>query len=111
VRQGPDSSGLTAEEMVNEWDERELARVLRGYGEEPRAAKIARNIAAARPLATTGQLKEVVEKCVAFEDRGKTLARVFQVRRTLYVKTVLGDSAGWAHDGLRRRACRGFVSR
>src|SRR5215218_9645658 len=42
-------SGTTAAEFLNEADEAEIARVLRDYGEEPRARAIARAIVAARP--------------------------------------------------------------
>ena len=37
MRMGPDQD-LTAREIVNEWDERQLARLLREYGEERYAA-------------------------------------------------------------------------
>ncbi len=55
-----------------------LSKVLKEYGEEARAYKLARAIVAARPLASTGALKDVVEKHTAYTDRPKTLARVFQ---------------------------------
>ena len=47
MRMGPDQD-LTAREIVNDWDERRLARLLREYGEERYAARIARGIARAR---------------------------------------------------------------
>ena len=43
-------SGQTAAEFLNEADEAEIARVIRDYGEEPRARKVASAIVAARPL-------------------------------------------------------------
>src|SRR5579862_6962195 len=43
MRMGPEQD-LTAREIVNTWDERRLARLLREYGEERYAAKIARGI-------------------------------------------------------------------
>src|SRR5437660_76954 len=58
MRMGPDSA--SAEELVNGLDEAELAAILRDYGEEPQARRIARAIVAARPLATTTQLADVV---------------------------------------------------
>src|SRR5438876_390067 len=49
-----DPSGeLTAEVIVNEWDERDLAQIFKRYGEERYARQIARAIVRARPLATT----------------------------------------------------------
>ncbi|MEK6372672.1 MAG: 16S rRNA (cytosine(1402)-N(4))-methyltransferase RsmH [Acidobacteriota bacterium] len=58
MRMGPDSQ--SAADLVNSLDEEELARILRDYGEEPQARRIARAIVAARPLVTTTQLAEVV---------------------------------------------------
>ncbi len=46
--------------VVNVWDERELARMIASYGEEPRARALARAIVRSRPLATTADLARVV---------------------------------------------------
>jgi len=54
------SAPTTAAEIVNHGRERELAEILRSYGEEPRARAVARAIVRARPLATTGELARVV---------------------------------------------------
>src|SRR5919201_3405912 len=62
MRMDPDDE-LTAADVVNEWDERRLARVLRQYGEERFAGAIARALVRARakaPLRTTNELVEVV---------------------------------------------------
>jgi len=58
MRMGPD--GRSAADIVNDESEEELARILREYGEEPMARRIARAIVEARPLATTVQLADVV---------------------------------------------------
>jgi len=73
--------GLTAEQVVNDWSERELRDVLREYGEEKRAGSIAHAIVEARPLATTRDLAEVVEAAVPPPDAVKSLTRVFQALR------------------------------
>ncbi len=55
--------GVTAADLVNELDERALARLLREWGEEPMAGPIARAIVRARdeaPIETTGRLAAVV---------------------------------------------------
>ncbi|MGH9335970.1 MAG: 16S rRNA (cytosine(1402)-N(4))-methyltransferase RsmH [Vicinamibacteria bacterium] len=52
--------GPTAAELVNEMEERELAGVLREYGDERRASKIARRIVSRRPLRTTADLRRAV---------------------------------------------------
>src|SRR5438105_974710 len=65
-REGPldmrmDPSGTrTAAEIVNRWPEARLARLIAECGEERRARAVARAIARARPLRTTGQLAAVV---------------------------------------------------
>ncbi len=58
MRMGPDSA--SAADLVNELDEPALAKILRDYGEEPMAKRIARAIVEARPLETTTQLADVV---------------------------------------------------
>ena len=54
------SAGPTAADLVNGLEEAELMRILREYGEEPMARRIAAAIVAARPIETTTQLAEVI---------------------------------------------------
>jgi 16S rRNA (cytosine1402-N4)-methyltransferase len=57
-------SDLTAHEIVNEWDERDISRILDRYGEEKFARNIARNIVKARaaaPIEKTGELAELIK--------------------------------------------------
>jgi 16S rRNA (cytosine1402-N4)-methyltransferase len=54
------SQGPTAAELLNETEERELARILRDYGDERRAHAIARRIVSRRPLRTTTDLRRAV---------------------------------------------------
>ena len=49
-------SGQTAEQVVNEANERELADLIYEYGDERRSRRIARAIVRGRPISTTGQL-------------------------------------------------------
>ena len=53
---------LTAYEIVNKWDEKQLADTIYEYGEERQSRSIARNIVNARPLKTTLELAEVVAR-------------------------------------------------
>jgi len=73
--------GLTAQQIVNEWSERDLRDVLREYGEENRAGALAHAIVEARPLETTRDLAEVIEDSVPPPDTVGTLTRVFQALR------------------------------
>ena len=76
-------SGQTAAEFLNEADEAEIARVLREYGEEPRARKVAQAIVAARPLSRTAELAAVVRKALGHHAGMKTdpATRTFQAIR------------------------------
>jgi len=56
------SNSLTAAEIVNQWPEVELARIIFQYGEEPASRRIARSIVAARPITGTRQLAAVIEQ-------------------------------------------------
>ena len=51
---------LTAEEIVNTYDERELGGLIRRFGEEPRGMSIARALIKERPVETTGQLASII---------------------------------------------------
>ncbi|MBA2770706.1 MAG: 16S rRNA (cytosine(1402)-N(4))-methyltransferase RsmH [Sphingomonas sp.] len=76
-------SGPTAAEFLNQADEAEIARVLREYGEEPRARTIARAIVAARPIERTSELATVVRRAAGFRAGQKTdpATRTFQAIR------------------------------
>ena len=65
-------SGLTAAEFLNSADESEIARVLKDYGEEPRARAIARAIVAARPVERTAELAAIVRRAAGFRPGQKT---------------------------------------
>lgn len=59
--------GLSARDVVNEYDEGELAKILFDYGEEKFGNRIARGIVNARltaPIETTGQLAEIIKLSV-----------------------------------------------
>jgi len=59
MRMNP-QAGLTAEQVVNHFDERKLADVIYEFGEERRSRRIARAIVRSRPIRTTAQLAEIV---------------------------------------------------
>lgn len=84
MRMDPDS-GQSAADWLAQEDEKEIARVLREYGEERFAKRIARRIVEARqekPVTRTAQLSELIREAVPFEDRYKHPAtRSFQAIR------------------------------
>ena len=58
------SQGKSAKDVVNGYEEAELARVIARYGEERFARQIARAIVARRPLETTAALAEVIKQAI-----------------------------------------------
>jgi 16S rRNA (cytosine1402-N4)-methyltransferase len=73
---------VTAADIVNKYSEAELAGVIRDYGEEGNSRRIARRIAQQRPISTTLELAQVVERAVGSR-RGKIhpATRTFQALR------------------------------
>lgn len=82
----PDSD-LTAQEVVNKWPEHELVRILREYGEERYARRIAQRICRHRQkavIAATGQLVDIIRQSVPAVYRYKRLhcaTKTFQALR------------------------------
>ncbi len=72
------------ETIVNTASEVELSQILKDFGEEPLARKIAKNIVQHRThkaIKTTQDLRAIVESSVYPKDRKKSLMRVFQAFR------------------------------
>jgi len=86
MRMNP-QSGLTADQVVNRFDERELADAIYEFGEERRSRRIARAIVRARPIHTTAQLAEVISAAARpmnqAERRIHPATRTFQAIRIL----------------------------
>ena len=78
-----EKSGLTAADYLNSADEADIARVLREFGEEPRARAIARAIVAARPVERTAELAAIVRRAAGFRPGQKSdpATRTFQAIR------------------------------
>ena len=74
-------SGPTAEQVVNEMEERELANLIYEYGEERRSRTVARAIVRGRPIATTGQLARIVASAVPPNKHIHPATRTFQALR------------------------------
>jgi 16S rRNA (cytosine1402-N4)-methyltransferase len=87
MRMDPDAP-LTAAEIVNTFDAKELTRILRDFGEERFAFKIAREIVrwrARKPFTTTGELVELLYAAIPAPARrtgGHPAKRTFQALRT-----------------------------
>jgi 16S rRNA (cytosine1402-N4)-methyltransferase len=84
--------GLTAEQVVNQADEEDLANLIYEFGEERRSRRIARAIVRARPLSTTAELARVIS-AVAQPIKGEHLhpaTKTFQALR-IRVNDELGE--------------------
>ncbi|MDR3752255.1 MAG: 16S rRNA (cytosine(1402)-N(4))-methyltransferase RsmH [Terracidiphilus sp.] len=83
-------SGPTAEQVVNEMEERELANLIYEYGEERRSRTVARAIVRGRPIATTGQLARIVASVVPRMKHIHGATRTFQALR-IYINRELDE--------------------
>ena len=89
-----EQAGTTAADVVNKFDETELADIIYEYGEERRSRHVAHAIALARaeaPITTTKELAEIVRRVVKKSKDGIDPAtRTFQGLR-IYVNDELGE--------------------
>ncbi len=78
---------ISAKEILNEYSEAELTRIIRDYGEDKFAGRIARNIVEARavkPLETTGDLTKIIRESIPMKFQvtgGHPAKRTFQAIR------------------------------
>lgn len=106
---------LTAKEIVNEWPEEEIARILYRYGEEKFSRRIARVIVEKRSQAvieTTGELVELIKEGIPAAARrtgGHPAKRSFQALR-IAVNDELGAFEEALHQAVRCLAPGGRVS-
>ncbi|RTK94389.1 16S rRNA (cytosine(1402)-N(4))-methyltransferase RsmH [Candidatus Saccharibacteria bacterium] len=75
------TQAVTAADIVNTYDEEDLVRILRVYGEEPRAKRIAQAIIQQRPLTTTSQLAKIVAQAYRGYSKTHPATRTFQALR------------------------------
>jgi 16S rRNA (cytosine1402-N4)-methyltransferase len=93
MRYNPEGEGMTAKEIVNQWDEDELAKIFRKYGEERQARRIAQLIISARQqqeIETTTQLADIVARGIRRTGRTHPATKIFQALR-IAVNNELGE--------------------
>lgn len=97
------SGDLTAYEVVNEWSENELTRILSEYGEEKFARRIAKNLIHKRqlePIRTTGELAELIKEAIPAAARRTgphPAKRSFQA-----IRIAVNDELGALQDALEQ---------
>ncbi len=94
-------SGLSAKDIVGTWSEQELTTILRDYGEEKFAGRIAANIVRARaeaPIERTGQLAEIVRASIPqkFRRDKNPCKKTFQA-----IRIAVNDEFGHLRIGLQ----------
>ncbi len=96
MRMGPDAS-MAAADIVNTWPQADIAAILRRFGEERFAARVAAAIVAARPLAGTEELAGVVAGAIpaAARRRRHPARKTFQALRI-----AVNDELGAVASGL-----------
>ncbi len=93
--------GLTAYTVVNEWGEGSLVDIIRGWGEERYAGRIARNIVEARvrkPIETSVELAEIIRSAVP---KSYAFGRIHPATRTFQaLRIAVNDELGALVAGL-----------
>jgi len=100
------SQGKTAAEIVNTWPEAGIARLIRQFGEERWAHRIAKFVVARReiePISTTGQLVEVIKAAIP---AGARRTGPHPAKRTFQaLRIVVNDELPAIAGGLRQVPC------
>ncbi|MFN8443623.1 MAG: 16S rRNA (cytosine(1402)-N(4))-methyltransferase RsmH [Caldilineaceae bacterium] len=102
------TQGISAADIVNQWDEEELADIIYIYGEDRLSRRLARLIVKNRPYQTTRQLAEVIEKQIGRRgERIHPATRTFQALRIVVnreleqIETVLPQALNLLRAGGR----------
>lgn len=101
---------LTAAEVINFWEENQLANIFFQYGEERLSRRISRRIVEQRPFDTTTELAQAIASCVPRQYRYGRIhpaTRVFQALRIVVneeltsLETFLNRTPSWLKSGGR----------
>ena len=94
---------ITAADIVNKFNEEDLANVFYNYGEEKNSRKISKSIVEKRisqKIETTGQLVSIISELIPPNFQRKTLSRIFQALR-IYVNDELGNLLLFLENSLK----------
>jgi 16S rRNA (cytosine1402-N4)-methyltransferase len=111
LSKNPDEESTTAYDVVNEWDEENIADIIYGYGEETFARRIARAIVLAReekPIETTGELVAIIEESLP---RWVHMKKIHPATKTFQaIRIAVNDELGALREGIHKafdRTCSG----
>lgn len=108
MRMDPDQP-LSAQQIVDEWSEQTLAELIRDYGEERQARRIATAIVAGRPWRDTATLAAAIARIVGKTSRIHPATRTFQALR-IAVNDELGELRRFLPQALARLAPQGRLA-
>ncbi len=95
---------FTAKEIVNDWDEENIADILFGYGGEKFSRRIAKNIVEVRkekPIETTFELVEIIERSIP--SKFKNRAKIHPATKTFQaLRIAVNDELGALKEGLEK---------
>ncbi|MHB1330807.1 MAG: 16S rRNA (cytosine(1402)-N(4))-methyltransferase RsmH [Minisyncoccota bacterium] len=102
-----DPKGITAKEILNNWDEETLEIILRGFGEEKHSKRIAKEIVRRReekPFKTTGDLLEAVNYAMpASVMRNKSRQKINPATRTFQaIRIAVNEELVALEEGLNK---------
>ncbi len=103
MKENPNENDLTAREIVNTWEEKNIADIIYGYGEERFSRKIAKGIVEARKkekIETTFQLVKIIESSVPGSYRKGRLH--FATRTFQALRIAVNDELGALKEGLEK---------
>lgn len=100
----PNKAIFTAREIVNSWDEENIADIIYGYGGEKFSRRIAKNIIEARkekPIETTSELAKIVEDSIPAWLRGRS--KIHAATKTFQaLRIAVNDEIGALKEGLQK---------
>lgn len=99
----PAPGELTASDIVNKWDEENIAQIILSYGEERFAEKIARAIVSERqkkPIETTTELAEIIKRALPKIFLGRRLHPATKTFQALRI--TVNDEIGALKEGLEK---------
>jgi 16S rRNA (cytosine1402-N4)-methyltransferase len=101
--------GLSAADICNQFDENELRRILKVYGDEPRARPIAQSIIKRRPLATTNDLVEAVAAVTPARAKSRRMGRTASLARVFQSLRIVVNQEDAALDKALTEMCPALV--
>ncbi|OGI68443.1 16S rRNA (cytosine(1402)-N(4))-methyltransferase [Candidatus Nomurabacteria bacterium RIFCSPHIGHO2_01_FULL_42_15] len=106
MKENPSSEDITAQDVVNTWEEESLADIIYGYGEEKQARRIAKEIVEFRKkqeIKTTFDLVKIIEQAIPAKFRKGNKRRIHFATKTFQaIRIAVNDELGALAEGLEK---------